>query len=119
MEIVIIVEGKKDKAKLSKLLNDDVMVLCTFGTPGTDQLEKLRKQVGSLPVYLLTDNDLSGKRIRYVLREMFPDAEHIYTNRGYAGVEGTPDEYLVRQFEKVYLDEFILYDQIDMSKNHS
>lgn len=115
MEIVIIVEGKNDKAKLSKLLNEGVMILCTFGTPGTDQLEQLRKQVGSLPIYLLTDNDPSGKRIRYVLRETFPDAEHIYTRRGYAGVEGTPDEYLVCQFEKAFLDEFILYDQMDIS----
>jgi toprim domain protein len=116
MEIVIIVEGKKDKAKLSKFLTDDVMILCTFGTPGTDQLELLLKQVGSLPVYLLTDNDPSGKRIRYLLRETFPDAEQMYTKRGYAGVEGTPNEYLIRQFEKAFLEEFIIYDQVNFDE---
>ena len=45
------------------------------------------------------DNDSSGKKIRGALRDIFPDAEQIYTRRGYAGVEGTPDEYLIAQLE--------------------
>lgn len=60
-------------------------------------------------VYLFMDNDSSGKKIRGVLRDSFPDAEHMYTRRGYAGVEGTPDEYLIAQLEKVALHEFIIY----------
>jgi toprim domain protein len=79
-----------------------------LGTPGTEQLQLLQKQAGDLPIYLFTDNDSSGKRIRYLLRELFPDAEQIYTRRGYAGVEGTPEEYLIQQLEKAGLDEFIL-----------
>ncbi|QGQ99608.1 DNA primase [Paenibacillus psychroresistens] len=109
MEIVIIVEGKRDKARLKRVLTDEVLILCTLGTPGTDQLETLKKQAGSLPIYLFTDNDSSGKRIRYLLRELFPEAEQIYTRRGYAGVEGTPEEYLIQQLEKAGLDEFIVY----------
>jgi toprim domain protein len=107
MEIVIIVEGKRDKARLKRVLTENVLILCTLGTPGTEQLEWLRKQSGSLPIYLFTDNDSSGKRIRYLLRELFPEAEQIYTRRGYAGVEGTPEEYLIQQLEKAGLDEFI------------
>jgi toprim domain protein len=109
MEIVIIVEGKHDKAQLKRVLTENVLILCTLGTPGADQLEALRKQAGSLPIYLFTDNDSSGKRIRYLLREIFPEAEQIYTRRGYAGVEGTPEEYLIQQLEKAGLDEFIVY----------
>jgi toprim domain protein len=109
MEVVIIVEGKKDKAKLKRLVTEDVMILCTFGTPGTEQLQLLRKHAGSLPIYLFTDNDSSGKRIRFLLRELFPDADQIYTRKGYAGVEGTPDEYIIQQLEKAGLDEFIVY----------
>jgi toprim domain protein len=114
MEIVIIVEGKNDKAKLRRLLTDDVMILCTLGTPGREQLQLLDKEAGSLPIYLFTDNDSSGKRIRFLLRELFPDAEQIYTRRGYAGVEGTPIEYLIQQLEKAGLNEFIVYpDEIN------
>jgi toprim domain protein len=108
MEIAIIVEGKRDKTKLKRLLTENVLILCTFGTPGTEQLQLLQKQAGDLPIYLFTDNDSSGKRIRYLLRELFPDAEQIYTRRGYAGVEGTPEEYLIQQLEKAGLGEFII-----------
>ncbi|MGZ9585381.1 toprim domain-containing protein [Paenibacillus marinisediminis] len=109
MELAIIVEGKNDKSRLRRLLTDDVMLLCTYGTLNTNRMEALRKQAGDRPVYLFMDNDASGKKIRGVLREVFPDAEHIYTRRGYAGVEGTPEEYLIQQMEKAGLEEYILY----------
>ncbi|GAA3409226.1 toprim domain-containing protein [Paenibacillus hodogayensis] len=107
MSIAIIVEGKNDRSRLRRLLTDDILILCTYGTLNSDKLEKLRKQIGDREVYLFTDNDPSGKRIRGVLRDAFPDAEQIYTRKGYAGVEGTPDEYIVQQLEKAGLDEYI------------
>lgn len=113
MEYAIVVEGKNDRSKLKRILNDDVGIYCTYGTPGTDQLEKLRKEIGELPVYIFTDNDSSGKRIRGMLRDVFPDAEHIYTRKGYAGVEHTPDEYLIQQLEKAGLDAHIVYPATD------
>ncbi|AKG36204.1 toprim domain-containing protein [Paenibacillus durus] len=109
MSITIIVEGKNDRSRLRRLLKPEVDILCTFGTLNTVKLETLRKQVGDSEVYLYMDNDSSGKKIRGVLRDAFPDAEHIYTRRGYAGVEGTPDEYNITQLEKVGLEEFIIY----------
>lgn len=109
MDIAIIVEGKNDKNRLKMILQDEVPIFCTFGTPGSEQLEKLRKQVGQNQVYIFTDNDSSGKRIRYLLRDLFPDAEHIYTRKGYSGVEHTPVEYLIEQLEKAGLDAHIVY----------
>lgn len=109
MEIVIIVEGKKDKEKLGRLVFPEVLILCTFGTPGTEQLETIKQQAASLPIYIYTDNDRSGRRIRYMLRELFPDAEHIYTKRGFAGVQGTPDAEIIKQLEKAQLHEYINY----------
>jgi len=32
----------------------------------------------------------------------------IYTRRGYAGVEGTPDEYIIQQLEKAGLEEYVI-----------
>ena len=111
MPVAIIVEGKNDKKRLRRLLTEDVLLLCTFGTMSTDKLASLKKKIGDRDVFLFTDNDSSGKRIRGVLRDAFPDAEHIYTRRGYAGVEGTPDEYLIQQLEKAGLDAFIRYPE--------
>ncbi len=105
----IIVEGKNDRSKLRRLLQPEVEILCTFGTLNSQKLEKLRKQVGRDDVYLFLDNDSSGRKIRAVLSDTFPDATHMYTRRGYAGVEGTPDEYVTQQLEKAGLDEYIIY----------
>ncbi|WP_195575741.1 toprim domain-containing protein [Paenibacillus sp. 1001270B_150601_E10] len=109
MDIIIIVEGKNDRSRLRRLVDDRVGILCTYGTLNTAKTESLRKEVGNRPVYLFMDNDASGKRIRGVLRDTFPDAEHIYTRRGYAGVEGTPEEYMLQQLEKAGLEEYLVY----------
>ncbi|MCZ8517504.1 DNA primase [Paenibacillus filicis] len=113
MSIAIIVEGKNDRSRLRRLLSEEVLILCTFGSLNTERLESLRKQVKDREVFLFTDNDASGKKIRGILRDTFPDAEQIYTRRGYAGVEGSPDEYLIQQLEKAGLEEFIVYPPPD------
>ncbi|OAB39430.1 DNA primase [Paenibacillus macquariensis subsp. defensor] len=112
MSIYIIVEGKNDRSKLRRLLMPDVTILCTFGTLNSIKLESLLNKVEDNEVYLFMDNDSSGKKIRGVLRDSFPDAAHMYTRRGYAGVEGTPDEYLIAQLEKASLHEFIIYSSM-------
>ncbi len=113
MSIAIIVEGKNDKSRIKRLLTDEIAVYCTFGTPGTDTLEMLKKKIGQRHVFVFTDNDSSGKRIRGILRDVFPDAEQMYTRKGYAGVEGTPEEYLIQQLEKAGLEEYIVYPSPD------
>ncbi|CAM3050162.1 DNA primase [Paenibacillus sediminis] len=111
MAIYVIVEGKNDRSKLRRLLAPEISILCTFGTLNSNKLEALRKQIKDGEVYLFMDNDASGRRIRGVLRDVFPDASHIYTRRGYAGVEGTPDEYIIAQLEKAGLEEYIIYPE--------
>jgi toprim domain protein len=113
MPIVVIVEGKNDRARLRRLLSDEVNILCTYGTPNNAAIEQLKNKVGDSEVFLFTDNDSSGKRIRGLLRDAFPDAEQIYTRKGYAGVEGTPEEYLIQQLEKAGLEEFVVYPAPD------
>jgi len=108
MNIAIIVEGKNDRARLRKLLTDEIDIFCTYGTPSSDKLDELKRKVIGCEVFLFTDNDASGKKIRGALRDMFPDAEQIYTRKSYAGVEGTPDDYLIERLEKAGLGEFIV-----------
>ena len=107
----MIVEGKNDKARLARVLSPLIPILCTFGTLNTARIESLRKKAGDKQVFLFMDNDASGKRIRSMLADVFPEAEHIYTRRGYKGVEGTPEEYLIQQLEKAGLERFILYPE--------
>jgi toprim domain protein len=114
--VVIIVEGKNDRDRLRRIVTEEVEIICTYGTPGTERLERLKKQVGDRDVFIFTDNDPSGKKIRARLRDAFPDAEQLYTKKGYAGVEGTPEEYMIRQLEKVGLEAYIRFpDEFDVS----
>lgn len=115
MSIYIIVEGKNDRSKLRRLLlGEEITILCTFGTLNSSKLESLQRRVGEDEVYLFLDNDSSGKKIRGILRDVFPEAIHMYTRRGYAGVEGTPDEYIIAQLEKAGLEAHILYPPPDL-----
>jgi toprim domain protein len=111
MDFVIIVEGTNDRNRLSRLVANKVPIYCTNGTPGTKQLQQLIRKVGNRSVYIFTDNDSSGNRIRAILRDAFPDSEQLYTKTGYAGVEGTPDEHIIRQLEKAGLEEYITYPE--------
>ena len=113
MSITIIVEGKNDKSRLKRLVDDSVLILCTDGTPSSLTLDELKKKVGNNHVFIFTDNDASGKKIRSLLRDTFPDAEQMYTRRGYAGVEGTPEDYIIQQLEKAGLEEYIIYPAPD------
>lgn len=109
MDTIIIVEGKNDKARLARVLSPDIPIHCTFGTLNAARIEALRKLAGNKHVYLFMDNDASGKRIRGMLADVFPEAEHIYTRKGYKGVEGTPEDYLIQQLEKAGLESYIIY----------
>lgn len=111
IDFAIIVEGKNDKKRLNRLLHEEVPIYCTYGTPNTDKIETLKQKIGDRQVYLFMDNDASGKKIRAALRDVYPDAEHIYTRKGYAGVEGTPEEYIIQQLEKAGLEEYIRYPE--------
>ncbi len=106
MDAVLIVEGKNDRARLQKVLDERISILCTYGTPGTIRMEKLKKEAHSRQVYIFTDNDPPGRKIRALLGDAFPDAIQIYTRKGYAGVEGTPEEYLMQQLEKAGLESY-------------
>lgn len=114
--LVIIVEGKNDRNRLRNLISEDVEILCTFGTPGTEKIEELQQKVGEREVFIFTDNDIAGKKIRALLNDSFPDAKQLYTKRGYAGVEGTPIEWIITQLEKNGLETYIQYPESPLDR---
>ncbi|MFD0590712.1 toprim domain-containing protein [Paenibacillus sp. GCM10027627] len=119
MEFIIVVEGKNDRSRLRRVLDKDVGIYCTYGTPGEEQLQKLKREIGDRETFIFTDNDSSGRKIRKLLSDLFPDAEHIYTRRGYAGVEHTPEDYLIQQLEKAGLEAHIVYPALDPASQWS
>ena len=103
LPFVVIVEGKNDRHRLQQILSPAVPIYATYGIPGTERLEKLKKEAGHRQVVILTDQDAAGQRIRRMLREVFPDAINIYTKRSYNGVEHTPVDFLAERFRRVGL----------------
>lgn len=100
MSSVLIVEGKHDKERLQKLLPTEVTILCTYGIPTDERLQWIKESAMDSEVFIFTDSDFVGKRIRGMLGEEFPDAVHLHTKKEYKEVENTPEEYLQEILEK-------------------
>lgn len=88
---VVIVEGKTDRERLLRLLDEPVTILCTYGTYSADKAERLMKAAAeALEVYIFTDEDDRGKHLRSQLRQDFPRAIHLHTKKEYGEVARTP-----------------------------
>jgi toprim domain protein len=97
----VIVEGKNDAKRLRTFLPDSVPIAMTYGTPGQERLLRLRLMARHRQVVLITDADAAGRRIRRILKEVFPDSWDIYTKPGFNGVEHTPVEYMQDRFRRL------------------
>lgn len=88
---MIIVEGKSDKEKVQKLISEEIEIICTNGTINSEKLESLIDQhfLDDRDVYILTDRDPSGEKLRKQFRRELPEAYHIYVDKGQ--VAETPD----------------------------
>ena len=114
MSIAIIVEGKNDKSRLKRVVDESVMILCTFGTPSSLTLEELKKKSGGQ----VTSSSsrimmLPAKKYVFCCEKRFQTLNIYIHAEGYAGVEGTPEEYIIQQLEKAGLDEYIIYPAPD------
>jgi toprim domain protein len=106
-EKVLIVEGKTDKAKVLKLLQEPVNIICTNGTIGLEKLEELALSIEDKDVYILVDEDEAGKKLRKNLQQELPHAEHLYINKIYKEVALTP----ILQLAKVLLNAHFKIDE--------
>ncbi|MED2255160.1 toprim domain-containing protein [Brevibacillus parabrevis] len=98
---VIIVEGKTDKERLLRVLAEPVTIFCTFGSYSQEKGEQLLAQAESAEeVYLFTDEDDSGKKLRASLSEDFPHAGHLHTPKTYREVADTPLPVLAEILER-------------------
>ncbi|MFD2369129.1 toprim domain-containing protein [Brevibacillus sp. GCM10020057] len=101
---VIIVEGKTDKERLLQVLAEPVTILCTYGTYSPEKGEELvRKTEDAEEVYIFTDEDDSGKKLRMHLMEEIPHAIPLRTQKAFAEVANTPLPVLAEIMERAGL----------------
>ncbi len=93
---VIIVEGKTDKEQLMRVLDEQVEIICTYGTISFDRLEELSEELEEKDVYVLVDADDAGEKLRRQLTQEIPHAEHLYITMLHREVAETPLNYLNR-----------------------
>ncbi|KUO66395.1 MAG: hypothetical protein APF84_18120 [Gracilibacter sp. BRH_c7a] len=94
MSKAIIVEGKTDRERLLGILDEDVDIICTYGTISSDKLEKLIDEEEYDEVFILVDADEAGQKLRRSIKHEFPNFHHLYTRRKYREVATTPIEEL-------------------------
>ncbi|ELK46997.1 topoisomerase [Halobacillus sp. ACCC02827] len=111
-ERIVIVEGITDKKKLKKVLDEEVEIICTYGTLGIERMEEMifNHNLDDRRVYILVDEDDSGYKLRKQLTEELPHAEHIYIDKAFREVAATPEQELARallnhhfQVKSIYL----------------
>ena len=77
---VIVVEGKSDVAFLSNFIDSEFVITNGSEVSG-DTIEYLKKASESKPIYVLTDPDYPGERIRKVLDENIPNLKHCFVKK--------------------------------------
>ena len=97
---VIVVEGKSDVAFLSNFLEAEFVTTNGSDIP-TTTIEYLKKVSKDKTIYVLTDPDYPGEKIRKTLDEHVPNLKHCFVNKdksiknGKVGVaESTKDEVI-------------------------
>lgn len=102
---IIIVEGKTDKKRLLDLLAEPVEIIITYGTLSDEKIEELIWPLQDEDdVYILTDADDSGNKLRSQLKRELPNARHLYTRKMYREVATTPIEHLVEILHKAHFE---------------
>jgi toprim domain protein len=101
---VIIVEGKTDRERLLQILREQVHIICTNGTLSQEKIEELILPVEDEEVYILVDADEAGNKLRNQLKQLLPNARHLYTRRMYREIARTPLEYLAKILFDAHFD---------------
>ncbi len=116
LEPVILVEGKYDKIKLSRIFDTTILTTDGFGIfKQKDKLDLLRRLAETRGLLIFTDADGAGFVIRNHLKGSLPTGKvyHAYipdlygkekrkakgSKEGKLGVEGVPDDVIIKAVE--------------------
>lgn len=101
---VIVVEGKHDKLRLQKVLTEPVHIICTNGTMGIGKLDEMIEDLYHHKVYIMTDSDKAGRKIRAWFKRHLSESNHIHIDPKYGEVGNCPLDYLARIMTKHHFD---------------
>lgn len=108
---VIVVEGKRDKQRLQEVLTEPVHIICTNGTMGIGKLDEMIEDLYHHKVYIMTDSDKAGRKIRSWFKRHLSESHHIHIDPKYGEVGNCPLDYLARTLTKHQFDvnkQFVL-----------
>lgn len=111
MKKSIIVEGKTDRDRLLKILDEEVDIICTYGTISNDKLEELIDEGEYDEVFVLVDADEAGQKLRRSIKHEFPNFRHLYTRKKYREVATTPLEELIKTLRNAH---FLVKEDIEL-----
>lgn len=100
---IIVVEGKADRQRLKKIIAEEVIFVCTFGTISEYDVEQLMMPYEVDELFVFVDYDHTGERIRRHFHELYPEAIHLYTNPDDIEVEETPYEKLIEELQPYFI----------------
>ncbi|ADY56005.1 TOPRIM domain-containing protein [Syntrophobotulus glycolicus DSM 8271] len=98
----IIVEGKTDKARILKVLDEKIDIICTFGTINMEKLEHLIDLERYQDIYVWADADEAGKELRRKIKIVYPQVRDLYTQKKYREVAATPLDVLAQILDKAH-----------------
>lgn len=101
---VIVVEGKRDKLRLQEVLTEPVHIICTNGTMGIGKLDDMIEELYHNKVYIMTDSDKAGRKIRSWFKRHLSESSHIHIDAKYGEVGNCPLDYLARTMMKHQFD---------------
>lgn len=87
---VILVEGLSDNLRVSLVLAEPVIIVCTNGTVSAIKLDELLAPYVELDIFVFVDSDPSGDKLRSLCKREFPEARHLHTESMYREVATTP-----------------------------
>ncbi len=99
---VIIVEGVFDKRHIRKILKEEVLIICTYGTFGVEKFDEMleKYELDDRDVYIFTDADEPGLELRKALTRELPHAAHLYIPAEWVEVEAAPEKIVATELVK-------------------
>lgn len=106
---IVVVEGKDDKTALSRVIEPEKIYILN-GMSGANQkkIDDLKRLAKNNKIYILTDPDYAGKKIREKINKNIPNAINIYANKFLAtkkdnvGVENLNADDIFELFKNIH-----------------
>ncbi|WP_288771171.1 DUF4093 domain-containing protein [uncultured Sneathia sp.] len=106
---IVVVEGKDDKTAVSRVIHpDNIYILNGMSGANQKKIDDLKRLAKNNKIYILTDPDFAGKKIREKIKENIPTAIDIYaskylaTKKGNVGIENMSEDDILDLFQNIH-----------------